>query len=191
MIGASFGGRNSYRLFSLWGVPIYFHITLPLGLLIVSRLQWAPGAWLGFVIVVLAHELGHAFLLRRFGLRVVEILLHGFGGECRTNFEITSWQSAIVAWGGILAQLALFAAMAACTSLGVWSEQFLRSGLYDTLTSFNLIIAAINLLPVHPLDGREAWRLPYLVALRLRLAWLDRRVKREKAKKRSHLRRLH
>jgi Zn-dependent protease len=191
MLGASFGGRNSYRLFSLLGIPVYFHVSLPLGLLMVSRLEWAPGAWLGFVVLVLVHEAGHAFLVRRFRLRVDEILLHGFGGECRTTSEMSSWQSAVVAWGGILAQLVLFCAVATSTTLDVWSESFRHSRLYDTLTSYNVILAALNLLPIHPLDGREAWRLPYLVLLRLRLAWLDYRLKREKAKKRSHLRRLH
>jgi len=53
-------------------------------------------------------------------------------------------------------------------------------------------IAAFNLLPFRPLAGREAWRLPWLVALRVRhswLAWRLGRVRRAAARAKRH--RLH
>jgi hypothetical protein len=39
------------------------------GLILVGGLR--PGAWVGFLAVILAHELGHAVLVRRFGQHVV------------------------------------------------------------------------------------------------------------------------
>lgn len=192
MIGATFGDRNRVRLFSWQGIPVFAHVSLPLGLLIVSRLSFAPQAWLGFVVVVVAHELGHAFLLRRYRLPVLGIVLHMAGGECHTTTNISSWESAIVAWGGIAAQLLLFCFMATLTTLGAWSQAFVDSTFYYTLTAMNLGLAGLNLLPIAPLDGREAWRLPWLCVLRLRLYWLGRKQARMRKKAaRDHLRLLH
>jgi Zn-dependent protease len=190
VIGATFGNRNTFKLFSVGGIPIRAHVSLPLGFLIVSRLTFSPGAWLGFVVLVVAHELGHAALLRRYRCEVTEIVLHVAGGECRAHGVLTPFQSAVVASGGVLAQLLLFGAMATLTTLGVWSAAFVASPLYYTLTAMNLGLAALNLLPIWPLDGREIWKLPYVTFQELSLWWLRRKLARLARRKRSHLRRI-
>jgi stage IV sporulation protein FB len=194
VIGASFGNRNRWHVFSVRGIRVFAHVSLPLGFLIVSRLSIAPLTWLAFVLIVLAHELGHAFLLRLYRLPVFEIVLHMAGGECRTTAALSGWQRVVVAWGGILGQLALFSLVASLTTLGVLPKVVLQSDFYYALTAMNLTLAAVNLLPIEPLDGRDALRLPWLCWLQLRVFWLRLQVVREtrkKAKARSHLRRLH
>jgi len=52
---------------------------------------------------VTIHELGHAFLVRRRGLRALAIQIHGLGGVCQHESG-SLYDNAIIAWGGVLAQ---------------------------------------------------------------------------------------
>jgi len=173
--------RACLRLCSVRGVPVYLHLTLPIGLALASQFKFRPLIWLVFLVIVLVHEAGHAVLLRRYRLPVLQVVLHGFGGECETTDWMTPWQSAVVAWGGVLAQALLLVVSSLSVSIGLWPSGAAASDLYVTLTSTNLLVAAFNLLPFRPLDGRQAWRLPWLAVLRVRHAWLAWRVARVRA----------
>lgn len=151
--------RGFVTLFRIKGVPIRVHWTVPLVPLLFSGLRFAPGLWVGVLAVILLHELGHAFIVRRVGLVNLGIDLTGFGGMCRWTGEPTPIQRAWVAWGGVLAQLVLFAGtLAAVLILGAPTEPWLADLVY-AFTRANLFIAAFNLIPIAPLDGAEAWPL--------------------------------
>jgi membrane-associated protease RseP (regulator of RpoE activity) len=159
------------------GVVVRAHWSLPLGLWLFGRFAWAPGAWLGFVAVVLAHEMGHAALVRRVGGHVEALDVHGLGGECRWSGDVTPIERAAVAWGGVLGQLALFAA--AWTFWWFWRRTpAWAEDLLFTVTIENLALAALNLVPRAPLDGAEAWRLPGLL-------WERARARRGRRRRRS------
>ena len=64
------------------GVPIRLHWSIPLGALFFGHFEFVPGFWLGFVLLVLFHELGHAYLAHRRRLGVLEVQVHGLGGVC-------------------------------------------------------------------------------------------------------------
>src|ERR1041385_1921625 len=98
--------RAAWTVAHYRGAPIGLHLSIALGLLFYSFGRWEPGAWVGFTLVVLLHELGHAMLVSRYGLRVVAIDLHGFGGECSYSGEVTPWRRSVIAWGGVLAPAA-------------------------------------------------------------------------------------
>lgn len=141
------------------GAPVRLHWSILLGMVVLTRFRIAPGDWLGFLIVVLAHEFGHALLVERLGLLLVSIDVHGFGGACAYSGTPSSRERAIVAWGGILAQAAiLVVALVACALLG-WPESGALADLVDALTWSNVALMALNLVPIEPLDGAEAWRL--------------------------------
>jgi Zn-dependent protease len=78
------------------------------------------------IVIILLHELGHVALLQRYSIPVGHIVLHGFGGEYETNGEMTPWQSAVVAWGGVLAQFALFVIANACATSGIFPLRLTR-----------------------------------------------------------------
>ncbi len=116
-----------------------------------APLFWIPAVFLG----VLAHELGHAFAARSFGLQPV-ILLHGFGGQ-------TSWRSpdqSISAIRNILLSAAGpgvgILIGASLMALRIFFPS-LQSGAAGELTInliwVNLGWGLLNLLPVLPLDG--------------------------------------
>lgn len=150
--------RGTLRVGRLLGAPLRLHWSLPLAPLLLSGGRWAPGAWLGVLALLLLHELGHALLVRRVGLTLLGIDLSGLGGRCRFAGEPTPRQRAVVAWGGVLAQ-ALVLAPALLVRLAFDVPPGLGVDLLDALVRANLILIALNLLPVPPLDGAEAWRL--------------------------------
>lgn len=137
--------------------PIRVHWTTPIVAFVLTGFSFVPGAWLGFLLLVLVHEIGHAIAARSVGGEVVSINAHGFGGTCEWYGDVTARQRAIVAWGGVLAQgVLLIGAQIASFILPSWG--FLGQFMY-TLTATNLMLIVVNLLPIRPLDGAEAWKL--------------------------------
>ena len=162
--------RGYWTVMRWRGAPVRVHWSLALSALVLGGVRLDPAGWLGIVLVVLAHEVGHAVLVRRYRLTVESIDLHGLGGECRYSGLANGWQTAVIAWGGVLAQALLL-------PVGFWlaphvENSFLRQ-LLASFGSPSLWILLLNLIPVPPLDGSEAWRLPGL--WRRRRATLRRR----------------
>lgn len=180
---------SGYLTIARWqGAPVRAHWTLPLGAFVFGHGRIAPGYWLGFALVVLVHEIGHALVVRRFGLRVVSVDVHGAGGQCRWAGDATALQRARIAWGGVNAQLALFLATAGALAILGPPSTPLFAALADAFTSTNVFLIVLNLLPVPPLDGAEAWKLPGLLRAQSRARAGSRTAKhRAKAKRAAHL----
>ncbi len=119
---------------------------------------WEPAAWLGIVVIVLVHELGHAVFVRIAHARVTEVMVYGFGGYCSWQGAVSDRGRAFIAWGGIAGQAILYVIAAIILATVPVYDRFAYVFLY-TLTSSNLILAALNLLPIPPLDGAAAWPL--------------------------------
>jgi Zn-dependent protease len=150
------------------GAPIRVHWTLLVGALVWSRFRFEPAFWLGFVLLILIHELGHAAIVVRYRLGLSEIALHGAGGYCRHERSGSRFEEAFVAWGGVLAQLALYAVVQVATlAFGQPSSRQLWL-LHYVFTDINLWIAALNLIPFEPLDGARAWPLLGMLVARFR-----------------------
>jgi len=139
------------------------HWTLPLGAFAFGQGRIAPGFWLGFFLIIILHEIGHALLVRRFGYRVTSIEVHGLGGVCRWQGDTTAMHRAQIAWGGVNAQALLFiVAVAATGVLGEPADPF-TAQLARAFTVTNAWLIGLNLLPIPPLDGAEAWKLGALI----------------------------
>jgi Zn-dependent protease len=144
------------------------HWTLLLGAVVWSRFTFAPAFWVAFALLILIHELGHALVVLRYGLGLSEIAIHGAGGYCRHEQSGTRFQEAFVAWGGVLAQLALYV-VTQLTLLVVGPPETIHSAqLVHVFTETNLWIAALNLIPFEPLDGAKAWPMLGMLAARWR-----------------------
>jgi hypothetical protein len=72
----------------------------------------------------------------------------------------------LFAFGGVLAQLLLFAVANVLWRIKQhvgWIAPQAIVDLHEAFVVINLFIAALNLIPVRPFDGAEAWGLvPYL-----------------------------
>ncbi len=156
--------KHSYWTLGHWrGIPIRLHWSTPIGLVIFTRFEFAPMIWLGFIVIILVHEFGHALLVRRCGAEVVSIDMDALGGSCSWEGEVSHTQRALIAWGGVLAQLVLFVVATMGEATAGWSATLEGSQLLGMLTRMNLFIAAFNLIPFPPLDGWHAWRFIPLV----------------------------
>lgn len=151
--------RGSWTIARLGGAPVRLHWSLPLGALFMSGFRFAPAYWLGFVLLILVHELGHALIVLRYRLQLMEIMVHGVGGYCSHAPARTAFQDAAIAWGGVLLQLGAFVVAALWLLLAGPPTTQLGAELAYVLTRTNLFLVAINLLPFEPLDGRKAWPL--------------------------------
>jgi stage IV sporulation protein FB len=166
----------------LAGAPIRLHWTLPLGALVMSRFTFVPAYWLGFVLLILIHELGHALVVLRYRLGLVEIVVHGVGGYCSHDPARSRWQESAIAWGGVLGQLTALAVTGLLLLLLGRPSNVHTAQLAYVFTETNLFLIAINLIPIEPLDGRKAWPLVGMIWAKLRRkssagsAWARRRT---------------
>jgi stage IV sporulation protein FB len=148
-----------YTLGNVRGAPVRIHWSAPLGAIAFTGFTFSPGLWAGFFLLVILHELGHAALVRRFGYQVVAVRVHAFGGDCQWAGNPTRAEVAVVAWGGVLAQAALWvAASVLLLVLGEPTSPVLWA-LAMTFTHVNARMILLNLMPIPPLDGHLAWPL--------------------------------
>ncbi len=134
------------------------HWSAPIGFLLFFGFQFRLVGWLVLAAIILIHEAGHAFLVRRFSLVVYSIVLTGTGGECTWAGHATPTQRAIIAWGGVLAQVPLLLLGLALGALLPPKAPALVVEAETTLVSVNVMLIAFNLLPIPALDGWHAWR---------------------------------
>ena len=159
----------------IMGVPIRLHWSIPVGAFVFGHFRFVPGFWVGFFLLVLVHELGHAFLVRQRGLHNREIRVHGLGGVS-IHERGSIYDQAIIAWGGVLAQLlVLYVPTKIVTSLVALPRLPFLLELLSAFLYTNLILAAFNLIPIPPFDGAMAWKLP-------RLWWARRKGSRPRKK---------
>jgi len=111
----------------------------------------AAGAVL-FFMSLLAHELSHALVARRNGVRVAGITLWLFGGVAQLEGEPPNARAeAFIAGVGPLASFVV-AAVAFALALITQANQLLAD-LFSWLTFANLGLGLFNLVPAFPLDG--------------------------------------
>jgi Zn-dependent protease len=168
----------------LLGAPIRVHWTAPLGALVFGRFELVPAFWLAFLGIILVHELGHAIIVRLVRARVRAVDLNGVGGLCHWSGNVSDIERAAIAWGGVLAQLGVFVVAIALVSIFGYPRTNFDLQLWQACTTANLWLVALNLIPIAPLDGAEAWRLVPLLRARRR----QRRATARAKTARAHLR---
>src|ERR1700681_1545690 len=113
---------------------------------------------------VVAHELAHALVARRFGVRTSAITLFLFGGVATLEREPSSPKAdALVALAGpamsALLALAALAAVAVLDRFVPDSQVHDALGLLGTYVVLaNAVLAVFNVLPAYPMDGGRVLR---------------------------------
>ncbi len=119
--------------------------------------------------IFLIHEAGHALVARRRGCGVVSIELYPIFGITKFERPWSELDHSLIAWGGVMAQAIFFVPLLAWVALFGYSKLDWFNMIIAILGFYSLAVAIFNLLPVHPLDGAQAWRLlPELLAARHR-----------------------
>ncbi len=118
---------------------------------------WVAGACGALILLgsLLAHELTHAVLARRAGVKVFDVTLWLFGGVTRLGGEAkTPTEAFRIAVSGPLMSLTLAAVFAgAAYGLGMLGVAHIVLGVAWWLAGINLLLGLFNLLPGAPLDG--------------------------------------
>jgi hypothetical protein len=159
--------RGGYLYLGRWhGAWMKVHWSVPVASVVFSGFHFRPGYMLGFTLLVLLHELGHAVIVRALGHRVVEVEVTGLGGLCHWSGNASPFEESLIAWGGVLAQLALWVAAGLWLRSGGRVSSLFMAEVVSVFTTTNLHLMFINLIPVAPLDGARAWK--------IFAAWKDR-----------------
>ncbi|MBK7857837.1 MAG: site-2 protease family protein [Archangiaceae bacterium] len=171
----------SFRVARVAGIDVRVHFTMLLlvAWLLIEHLR--TGGWGVFsegvalvvctFVAVLLHELGHALMARRFGIRTRDITLLPIGGV--STFERPPQrprEELAVAFAGPAVNVALAALLFGTLMAGELVFDFgglrVAGGPFlAKLLLINLSLAAFNLLPAFPMDGGRALRA--LLATRL------------------------
>ncbi len=163
------GTMFSLRLF---GVPVRFHFTFVLLIVFLtvmgvggkqSNLMYALYIF-GLFASVIAHELGHAWVGKRYGVRTLEIVMFPIGGVARLERNPKPREELWIALAGPVVNLLIAGAL-----LGYlyFTNQLVEIGtlfdpsdsnLAERIAVGNLILAGFNLLPAFPMDGGRILR---------------------------------
>jgi stage IV sporulation protein FB len=171
----------SLNIGTIAGTAVRIHITFLLFLLWIFGASWAQGgsaaAWSGLAFMVLlfacvlAHEFGHIFTARAFGVATPDVTLLPIGGvarleripeEPREEF-LVAIAGPLVNVGIAIVLVVLFGADLSGKNLA--AVESARVSLVDRLAAVNLFLALFNMIPAFPMDGGRVLRA--LLAVRL------------------------
>ncbi len=152
----------------LSGVPVRIHWSALLGAFVFTGFSMSPARLLCYFGLIVVHELGHALVVKAFRAEALAIDVTGYGGLCWWRGHVSPIGGAAIAWGGVWAQLIVLVLALAVGRLTAPSSNFYAWEAMWALTGSNAWMIALNLLPIKPLDGAEAWALPILLGRRLR-----------------------
>lgn len=154
--------RMSWRLGRVSGIEVFLHPTflfVPLfalgregGAFDVSLVLAAFGC-------VFLHELGHAFMARRFGIGTVDITIYPIGGVARlTRMPRSPGAEMLIALAGPAVNLVILAGLGGLGLLGVFRAGTLAGTFAEALMMVNGFLALFNLIPAFPMDGGRVLR---------------------------------
>lgn len=164
----------SVNIGSIAGTAVRIHITFILFLVWIFVASWVQGgpeaAWngLAFLILlfacVLAHEFGHIFTARAFGVSTPDVILLPIGGVARLErIPEAPGEELLVAVAGPLVNVAIalilvvfFGASLSLQHLGAVENE--QVSMIDRLAIVNLFLVLFNLIPAFPMDGGRVLR---------------------------------
>jgi Zn-dependent protease/predicted transcriptional regulator len=174
--------RWSIKLGKLLGIDVYLHFTFLLLLAFLGFVYWratqnveAALRGVAFIVAlfgcVVLHELGHALMARRYGIKTRDITLLPIGGIARLEkMPEKPMQEFLVALAGpavnVVIATVLFLGLAATGGFAPMEELGVTGGsFWQRLMLLNVVLVVFNLLPAFPMDGGRVLRA--LLAMRL------------------------
>jgi Zn-dependent protease len=168
------GTAGTLRGFDLFGVPVRLHFTFILFIifLVVTDLGsgHTTGTYMLFLVglfaSVLLHEMGHAFVGRRFGVRTTEIIMFPIGGLSRMERMLRPTEELATAAAGPLVNLLLSAGIFGYMlymhlAVPVKMSDLMQPSDVNALARLaygNLVLCGFNLIPAFPMDGGRILR---------------------------------
>jgi Zn-dependent protease/CBS domain-containing protein len=164
----------SLNIGSIAGTAVRIHITFLLFLIWIFGASYATGgsdaAWRGLIFMilifacVLAHEFGHIFTARAFGVMTPDVTLLPIGGVARLErIPEKPAEEFLIAVAGPLVNVAIALALilflgANATNGSAALVDNAQTPLVDRLALVNLFLAIFNMIPAFPMDGGRVLR---------------------------------
>jgi Zn-dependent protease len=163
---------RSFRLGSLFSIPLYVHTTfllLPLWVLLNTGFAGVTAALPLVAAVfgcVVLHELGHALMARSFGIGTRDITLYPIGGVARLDrMSERPAEELLIALAGPAVNLAIVLLLSPFVMAAAGTGLLHGDGAVAVLARFtaglclsNLVLLVFNLLPAFPMDGGRVLR---------------------------------
>jgi stage IV sporulation protein FB len=163
------------------GTAIRIHITFLLFLVWIWAASYVTGgteaAWNGLIFMVLlflcvlAHEFGHIFTARAFGVQTPDVTLLPIGGVARLErIPEEPGQEFLIAIAGPAVNVVIALALMSLTGADMSARHLAavesaQVPMAERLASVNLFLAAFNMIPAFPMDGGRVLRA--LLAIKL------------------------
>ncbi len=164
----------SFRLFSVGGTVVRIHLAFFLLLAWVAAVSWGQGGPWGaldgvlFVVLVfacvVAHEFGHVFAARRYGIQTPDVTVLPIGGLARLErMPDKPGQELVVAIAGPMVNIAIAAVLllvvgARFDLTDVGQLEAAQMSLAARLAAVNILLVVFNMIPAFPLDGGRVFR---------------------------------
>jgi stage IV sporulation protein FB len=165
----------SLNIGSIAGTAVRIHVTFLLFLIWIFAASYAAGgsdaAWSGLIFLVLifacvlAHEFGHIFTARAFGVATPDVTLLPIGGVARLErIPEKPMEEFLIAVAGplvnVVIALVLLAVAGARLQTGAAAAALDNTSipLLDKLAAVNLFLALFNMIPAFPMDGGRVLR---------------------------------
>jgi Zn-dependent protease/CBS domain-containing protein len=164
----------SFNIGRIAGTAILVHVTFVLFLGWIFVASWVAGgpesAWqaLAFMLLlfacVVAHEFGHIFTARAFGVTTPDVVLLPIGGVARLErIPEEPWQEFLIAIAGplvnvVIAIVLVLLAGAQVNAVNLYAVENPAASMIDRLAAVNLFLAVFNMIPAFPMDGGRVLR---------------------------------
>ena len=162
--------QNYWQLGTWRRIPVSMHWTVLIAFAWLYLAFWdllaTAIAAAAFFSLLVAHEFGHVFVLRRRKIAVERIEFFGIHGKTSYGLASTA-DDILVAWGGVGAQgVVLLLALAATYSLDLGAHpvvSLIAGPIFFVWIKLNIFLMVVALLPIGPFDGHNAWAaIPWL-----------------------------
>ncbi len=164
----------SLNIGTIAGTAVRVHVTFLLFLGWIFVASWVSGgpeaAWQGLAFMVLlfacvvAHEFGHIFTARAFGVSTPDVTLLPIGGVARLErIPEQPYEEFLVAIAGPLVNVAIaftlvLLAGAHLDTGDLYAVERTTTSMVDRLAAVNLFLAVFNMIPAFPMDGGRVLR---------------------------------
>jgi stage IV sporulation protein FB len=155
---------REYHVGSVRGTPICLHwsfaLVLPFAWGVNESFLSGTVGFIAYLVMLLAHELGHLVMARRHHLPVYAVRIFPIHGLCEYQATYTPKAVMAISWGGVAAQAILFLFCCALYVPLLLVPEILVDSAATVLSvwlGINFFTALFNLLPLPGLDGYHAW----------------------------------
>ena len=135
------------KLFNYKGIPVNLNLWFLL------LLFWLPITYVvALFISILLHEIGHAFMAKKYGYNVDNIEIGLFAGQANMNINSISERHMInIVGAGPWVNLVLI-------SLSLFAYAAFPCQFFNSMYIVNLFLFIFNIIPIFPLDGGRILR---------------------------------